>query len=194
MTLRVLLTILSLGLASLHRPAAAQRPAFADPAAVMEWCDTTVLHPVEGLWIYPEDNVTVAVACHDRTPPNPHTSYDITVVATPDCSLSPGECIGRLVPTVSPTHFRLELFTRRERQSLSSLTGCAAILSDKGTVIQVERPAVKLRFNLFTVLPRFWRLVRASLKNPAGELPEGMVRLYPSCDGNGSMPHIPRYI
>ncbi|MDE5797234.1 MAG: hypothetical protein K2H75_08980, partial [Muribaculaceae bacterium] len=173
--------------------AASPLPPVCDVIGAREWCDTTALHPIEGVWIYPEDNVTVLVR---RLPDNDrptYRNYDICVVDTPDCSMTPGESIGFLEATADPKSFRLRLFTKRKKGVLSGLMDCAARLTDDEN-LRVETPGVRFRLGSLAVLPKFWRMVRISIDNPASRLPVGMVKIYPSYDGNGSSRSIPRYL
>lgn len=168
-------------------------PLICDVIGAREWCDTTALHTVEGIWIYPDDNVTVLVRRLPDTDHIAYRAYDICVVETPDCSMTPGESIGILEATADAKAFRLRLFTKRKKGSLSGLLDCAAYLSDDEN-LRVESPKFKFRLRTFSVLPKFWRMVRVSIDNPASRLPAGMVRIYPSYDGNGSSRSTPRYL
>lgn len=164
-----------------------------DIIGAREWCDTTALQPIEGVWIYPEDNVTVLVRRlpdHDRPV---YRTYDMCVVDTPDCSMIPGESIGILEATADSKSFRLRLFTKRKKGVLSGLMDCAARLTDDDN-LRVEKPGFRFRLGSLSVLPKFWRMVRISIDNPASRLPVGMVRIYPSYDGNGSSRSAPRYL
>ncbi|MBD5311926.1 MAG: hypothetical protein HDS13_07210 [Bacteroides sp.] len=191
----VLAIILScLGCATPFRAVAASPlPLVCDVISAREWCDTTALHPIEGVWMYPEDNVTVLVRRLPDENRNAYRVYDISVVDTPDCSMTPGESIGSLESTADPKAFRLRLFTDRKKGSLSSLTDCAARLSDEEN-LRVEIPKVRFRLGSLSVLPKFWRMVRVRIDNPASRLPVGMIKIYPSYDGNGSSRSTPRYL
>ncbi len=168
-------------------------PLICDIIGAREWCDTTALQPIEGIWIYPEDNVTVLVRRLSDTDRIAYRTYDICVVDTPDCSMTPGESIGFLEGTADAKAFRLRLFTKRKKGKLSGLLDCAARLSDDEN-LRVESPKFKFRLGSLSILPKFWRIVRVSIDNPASKLPVGMVRIYPSYDGNGSSRSTPRYL
>lgn len=165
-----------------------------DPFAAREWCDSHTLDPIEGVWDYPDDNVSVLIRKAPISPNIYSKRYYITVVHTPDCSLSPGETIGWLDASTEANTFRLSIFTRRSKESLTAPLGCVARLSSDCESVSVSEPSAKIKLNLFTVLPRFWRLLRISVDNPANNIPSGMIRAYPSYDRNGSSRLSPRYL
>lgn len=148
-----------------------------------EWCDASVLAPVEGIWEYPEDGTHVLIKA-DPTDPG---CFTITILSTPDCRLDPGDAIGKLRHTVDVRQFRLRQWTRKDKISLTGPLDCVATLSTDGESLRIKTPDVKFKINLNTLLPRFWRLVRLSVDNPAEDLPAGMVKVYPGYDHNGSL-------
>ncbi|MDE5877727.1 MAG: hypothetical protein K2H47_09580 [Muribaculaceae bacterium] len=187
----ILLFLISIS--SFQIKAVSPLPLVCDVIGAREWCDTTALHPIEGIWIYPEDNVTVLVRRLPDSDRPAYRKYDICVIDTPDCSMTPGESIGILEATADSKSFRLRLFTKRKKGILTGLTDCAARLADEEN-LRVETPKFKFRLGSLSVLPKFWRMVRVSIDNPASRLPAGMVRIYPSYDGNGSSRSTPRYL
>lgn len=149
---------------------------------ILDWCDTDILSPVEGIWEYPEDGARVCIHS-DPTYPG---SFSITMISTPDCRLEYGDLIGRLYPTIDSRKFRLEQFTRKDKLRLTKSEQCAATLSSDGESILVISPKLKFKINLHTLLPRFWRVVRVSYDDPTDKLPAGLVKVYPGYDHNGS--------
>lgn len=147
------------------------------------WCDTNVLSPVEGIWEYPEDGARVMI---QGDPTSPGT-YTITVLTTPDCRLETGDVIGSLHPSIDSHQFRMVQYTHREKFSFKKQVECRAILSADGEILRVKAPKMKLKVNLNTLLPRFWRLIRVSYDNPAEDIPAGLVKVYPGYDHNGSL-------
>lgn len=147
------------------------------------WCDVGALSPVEGIWEYPEDGARVLIQ-EDITKPG---TFTISIISTADCRLQPGDIIGRLYPSVDPRQFRLEQMTRKGKFSLMNPFDCTATLSADKESLQVKSPKITFRINLNTLLPRFWRILRFSFKNPTDELPAGLIKIYPGYDHNGSM-------
>lgn len=148
-----------------------------------EWCDTNNLNPVEGIWEYPEDGARVMIQS-DPTAPG---TFTITVLTTPDCRLDTGDVIGRLHPSVDSRQFRMVQYTHRDKLNFNRQEECQAILSADGETIRVKSPKFKFKINLNTLLPRFWRMVRVSYKNPVEDIPVGLVKVYPGYDHNGSL-------
>lgn len=154
------------------------------------WCDSGVLSAVEGIWDYPSDDVRVLIKSDASRP----EVYAVTVLSTPDCRLNPGDRIATLHPTADSRRFRLEQMTRKDIIGLIHPRDCAATLSTDGESLIVKSPKLKLKIMPYTLLPRFWRLVRVSEKNPADDLPAGMVKVYPGYDRNGSLRRKPRIL
>lgn len=154
------------------------------------WCDTGVLAPVEGIWEYPSDDVRVVIKSDSSEP----GTFAISILDTPDCRLQPGDVIGRLYPTADSRQYRLEQKTRVDPFGLIHPKDCAASLSADGESLNVKSPKVKLKIMPYTLLPRFWRIIRVSEKNPADDLPVGLVKVYPGYDRNGSLRRKPRIL
>lgn len=152
-------------------------------ADARRWCDTRPLSAVEGIWEYPQDGARVLIRKDISTP----GSYSIIMLSTPDCRLEPGDTIGRLSPSADPRQFRLRQMTRKEDHTLIKPCDCAASLSSDGESLRVKSLKIKLKININTLLPRFWRLVRISVSDPVEDLPAGLVKIYPGYDHNGSL-------
>lgn len=159
-----------------------------------EICAARALDPLEGVWIYPDDNVTVMILRSDDSAPGAFREYDITVVASTDCLLSPGERIGSLSAGADPKQYRLTLYTGRGAEGLTGPRECLATLDKGNDALFVKGRKLKWRLNPFTLLPRFWRIARVSVDNPLDKMQPGMLRIFPSYDGNGSSRREPRYL
>ena len=160
----------------------------ADYLEAVELCDKTDLRPIEGIWSYPEDDVTVMVYRSGEK-----GRYDIYVVEAADCSLSPAMKIGELHESPEPEKFSLKLFTRSRKGVLSIPCSATARFSENKGALIVTKPSLKLKFNPTRLLPYFWRIVSVSVK-PGESVPEGMIKVYPSFDGNNSSRREPRYL
>lgn len=154
---------------------AAEADTICDLGAARDWCEHTMLHRVEGIWEYPDDQTRVLV-CRSMAYEN---RYDIVVVDSPDTRLAPGETIGYMQASPVPTKFEMALFRSRQKGILADMAKCLAELTEKDNSIVVK--GRKLQFSLAGrwFLPSFWRAVRVSLKDPLESLPRGMVRIYP---------------
>ncbi|MDE5585240.1 MAG: hypothetical protein K2I92_02735 [Muribaculaceae bacterium] len=156
---------------------------FPSETDIRQWCDSGILNPVEGIWEYPDDGARV---CIQKDPTHPDC-FTLTIISTPDCRLDYGDVIGRLHPTVDSRQFRLEQFTQKNKLALTDSRQCAAVLSADGETLRVKSPKLKVKVNLRTLLPRFWRIVRVSYDDPTDQLPAGLVKVYPGYDHNGSL-------
>ena len=164
----------------------------APPADMIEaraFCDNADLRPIEGLWSYPDDDVTVLIFRSDEK----KGVYDITIVEAADCSLTAGMKIGELTASADPDKFNMKLFTSMKKGILTSPLATTAVFSDNKESLTIRKSSFQIRLNPIRLLPSFWRLVSVSIKSkePA---PEGMIRVYPSYDGNLSTKRAPRYL
>lgn len=188
MTRRLLIVILSLMFC--HPFADAQREIL-DMGAARDFCDSSPLDEIEGIWYYVEDDVKVLV----RRNTLDDSVYDIQVVETPDCRLRPGELLGKMHVSADPRQFRMSLFTNRSKGGLlSDERECLAVLGKDGESLRIKGKKYKISLRSLYLLPRFWRMVRVVVDNPLDDLPRGLVKIYPSYDGNGSTRRSPRYL
>lgn len=174
--------------ASFNRAGAFNPPA--DLTEAMEMCDKADLRPVEGLWTYPEDDVTVMLYRDEAR----KGIYNIYVVEAADCSLAPCMKLGELHASADPDKYNLKLFTIVKNGLLSAPCEAIATFSEnKESLTVVKKHSFKIRFNPMRLLPSFWRIVSVSVKSREGA-PEGMIKIYPSYDGNNSTKRAPRYL
>ena len=146
-----------------------------DMQAARDWCDRTMLHRVEGVWSYPDDQTTVLV----RRSAASDGRYDIVVVESPDTRLQPGETIGYLEATPVGTKFEMGVYRTKTGGVLRELGRCAAELNDKEDALPDKGRKLKFSLGSRWLLPSFWRLIRITLKDPLESLPKGLVRVYP---------------
>ena len=166
---------------------------FSPPADYLEaraLCDNADLRAIEGLWSYPEDDVTVLIFRNESK----KGVYDIYVVEAADCSLSPKMLLGELHDSADPDKFTLKLFTKVKNGVLSAPLDAVASFSESKEALTVKKKSnFNVRLYPTRLLPSFWRMVSVSLK-PRESAPEGMIKVYPSYDGNGSTRRGPRYL
>lgn len=168
---------------------AEERGPVCDLDAARALCDSAPLEGPEGIWQYPEDHVAVLVLKSGVG-----EGYQLTVVQSEDTSLLPGDVLGTLTPSLDPGKFRLSIYTIRKKGRLSDLRDCLVTLSSDGETMRVEKAGVDFSFNPLGFLSGFRRVLRMKIKDPAADLPDGMTRIYPSYDGNGSSRRHPRYL
>lgn len=196
-------TILTLILVLLPQALKAKEPKVAfDMGQAEEICDDLPLESIEGIWNYPEDNVTVLIlADKDNSKYQGNSTYSISVVKTEDTRLKPGEIIGSLTSTAESNIYKIELATERKNDFLIKPKSCLATLTRDGDsfTIKKQKSGLKGRFNLNfnRLLPGFWKIVSTGISTISGsstEPPVGMVKIYPSYDGNGSSRRKIRYL
>lgn len=183
------------------RIAHAIEPICFDISRAIEICDSVPLEKIEGLWLYPEDNISVLVLRSGDTRSGNLPEYRISVVESFDTSVSPGDVIGKITATPDADKFIVELFTERKGSGFWKPRSCNASLSKDGETLFMKHGGskLKLRINLnpSILLPRLWRnMIRLNTYSGQAQesTPAGMIKFYPSYDGNGSTKRKPRYL
>lgn len=170
-----------------------------DISQAKEICDSLPLMPVEGIWLFPDDKVSVLL-CRENSVPEPMPKFTLIVVESENVDLVPGDTIGSLMSTPKADTFALTLFTKRNKGLFSHPFKCDVKFDSKqGAMILPEnKKPFRFRFNInpSSLLPGFLKLVRISVSNTEANNRQthGMVRIYPSYDGNGSLRSQPRYL
>ena len=167
-----------------------------------EICSQLPLENVEGVWLYPDDKVTVLILNDNDNSGNLLLpSYTISVVETSDARLHPGEVIGKLSATAQDNVYKIELSTEKKNDLLLKPKSCMATLSKDSDSFIIKRSNApfkgRLNLNFSRLLPGFWKLVSVGVSQNNGSsvsLPVGMVKIYPSYDGNGSSRRKVRYL
>ena len=167
-----------------------------------EICSQLPLENIEGIWLYPDDKVTVMILHDDNDRRNSFSAYTISVVETSDARLHPGEQIGKLYATADEKVFNIELSTEKKNDILLKPKSVMATLSKEGDTFLIKRQKApfkgRMNFNFSRLLPGFWKIVSLGISpNTAGNSiapPVGMVKIYPSYDSNGSSKRKVRYL
>ena len=164
-------------------------------------CDTLPLETIEGIWQYPDDQVTVFIVADEAKPDYSLPEYSIIVVETADARLHPGEVLGKLTATPQENAYKIELATERKNDLLLKPKTCMATLSKDGDAFIFKKQKTpfkaRLNFNFNRLLPGFWKIVSTGISQnntTSVSLPVGMVKIYPSYDGNGSSKRKVRYL
>lgn len=179
----------------------ASTPVVFDIDAAKTLCDSLPLSGPEGIWLYPEDNVAVIILKRSGVSTLTLPEYSITVIETNDVSLHPGDNIGILSATPERNKYQISLFTERHNSLLLKPKTVLAIINEEGEsmILKKEKSKFNFRFSLnpYTLLPKTWRIIRmnttSSNKNDVAPA-IGMVKIYPSYDGNGSSRRQVRYL
>ena len=180
----------------------ATEPAY-DIDMAKEICDRLPLENVEGVWLYPDDRVTVLILKkEDGNDLNSFSSYEISVVETSDARLHPGDVIGMLQATAQDKVYKIELRTERKNDLLLKPKSCLATLNNESDSFLIKRQKEpfkgRLNLNLSRLLPGFWKMVSLGISqnngNASVQVPVGMIKVYPSYDGNSSSRRKIRYL
>ena len=179
----------------------AKPPVAYDIERAKEICSEYPLDNLEGVWLYPDDRVTVLILQNNKEKASGMPQYDIQVIDGEDCRIKPGDCIGTLTATPSANVYKIELFTEEKNHLLCKPESCLATLSKEGEslIIKKEKNPFRLRlnFNFNRLLSGFWKIVSIGINknnNTSLDPPVGMIKIYPSFDGNGSSKKGPRYL
>lgn len=179
-SLRSLLPFLLL--LAVHSPAGAQSPPPTDIVAAMELCADADIRSVEGIWHFPDDEVTVLIW---RNPDFPDR-YDMTVLEADDASLSGGDRIGFLESSPDPSKFSMTLCTEIRNGMPRIPRKLLATYNAERETIVTEWIKIRISLKPSRLLPNFWRFAGFRFSNPLDRLPHGLQRLFPSYDGNGN--------
>lgn len=173
-----------------------------DMQMAKEICDQQPLSTLEGIWTYPDDNIVVLILEKPQNGNSEFPSYDISVVRTSDVKLHPGDIVGDLTATPQKDTFKLKLYTEKNNDILLKPKSCLAVLSKDEDALLIKKQKIpfkgRLNLNFNRLLPGFWKIVStgiSSSSNNGNVSPAvGMVKIYPSYDGNGSSKRKPRYL
>lgn len=146
-----------------------------DMGMALDYCQHASLRNVEGIWEYPDDYTRVLIKKSGRGV----YDYDIIVISSPDCRLTPGDVIGSLKQQADPKVYEMNLYRRKTKNILSNPSKCVATLDLKKGALFVEAQKFKFSIGSLWFLPKFWRSVRIGFKNPSNEIKKGLVRIYP---------------
>ena len=178
-----------------------RNPVAYDIDKAKEICDESPLENVEGIWIYPEDKVTVMILNDNEESIGQLPTYSISIVDTSDARLHPGDIIGKLYATAEGNTYKIELSTEKKNELLLKPKSCLASLSKDGDTFIIKKQKApfkgRLNFNFNRLLPGFWKIVSTGISqnnNNSLQPPIGMVKVFPSYDGNGSSRRKIRYL
>ena len=168
----------------------------------IDLCSTLPLDQLEGVWLYPDDRITVMIMRDEnKSTVSSLPSYRISVIEGEDCRLNPGDIIGEIESTPVTSTYSINLFTEKKNNLFIKPEKCSARLSNENETLLINKgkSGFRFRFNLNfnRLLPGFWKIVSSGISKNSSEsdkLPVGMVKIYPSYDGNGSSRRQPRYL
>ena len=152
------------------------------------------LQPLEGIWYYPAEDMTLAI---ERWQPEPShkIGYRLLLIASDDLELLPGTVIGYIEESAVDNKFHLWLYSQRNKVTLIGPLECVATLNKEGTSLTFDPPhwEVKVRANFTRFLPTIFRAVSVVPTVEEEKLPIGFKKIFPA-DGNGNKFNKVRYL
>lgn len=152
------------------------------------------LQPLEGIWYYPNENMTLTI---ERWQPEPShkIGYRLLLIDSEDLELLPGTVIGYIEESAVDNKFHLWLYSQRNKVTLCGPLECVATLNKEGTSLTFDPPhwEVKLRVNFARFLPSLFRGVSVVPQVEKEPLPVGFKKIFPA-DGNGNKFNKVRYL
>ena len=152
------------------------------------------MQPLEGIWYYPNEDMTIAI---ERWEPEPShkIGYRLLLVASDDLELLPGTVIGYVEATAVDNKYHLWLYSERNRVTLCGPLECVATLNKEATTLTFDPPHwdVKVRVNFARFLPSLFRGISVIPNVEKEKLPVGFKKIFPA-DGNGNKFNKVRYL
>ena len=154
--------------------------------------DETDMQPLEGIWYYPNEEMTVGI---ERYKGNHNIGYRIILLESPDINLVPGTVIGYIASSAVDSKYQLWLYSQRDRVTLIKPLECVATLNAAATTLTFDPPhwKVKVRVNVARFLPTLFNGVSIIPERVSERLPVGFRKIYPE-GGDGNPLNRVRYL
>lgn len=146
--------------------------------------DETDVQPLEGIWYYPNEEMTLGI---ERYKGGHNIGYRIILLDSPDINLIPGTVIGFIASSAVDSKYQLWLYSQRDRVTLVKPLECVATLNKAATTLTFDPPHwnVKVRINFARFLPSLFNGVSIIPEKVEERLPIGFRKIYPEGgDGN----------
>lgn len=152
------------------------------------------MQPLEGIWYYPNENMTIAIERCDSEQAH-KLSYRLILVASDDLELVPGMVIGYIEGSAVENKYEMWLYSQRSKLTLCEPLECVATLNAEATSLTFDPPhwEVKLRVNFARFLPSIFRGISIIPSVEKEKLPVGFRKVFP-VDGNGNKFDKVRYL
>ena len=155
-----------------------------DLDSMRERLDETDMQPLEGIWYYPNEEMTVGI---ERYKGKHNIGYRIILLESPDINLVPGTVIGYIASSAVDSKYQLWLYSQRDRVTLINPLECVATLNATATTLTFDPPRwkVKVRVNVARFLPTLFNGMSIIPERVGERLPVGFRKIYPEGgDGN----------
>lgn len=192
---RLSILLATLALALLTRAAAAPPPSQSvvlpgiDEAAMRARLLATDMQPLEGIYSYPTEQMTIGI---ERWHGDDGITHRLVLLASDDLDLLPGTVMGFMAPSAKDNKYRLWLYSERDRVTLFKPMECVATVDADGS-ITFDPPhwRVKVRVNFARFLPSIFRGVSIIPEIEKEKLPVGFKKIFPE---NERKPNRVRYL
>lgn len=144
-------------------------------------CDAMDLQPIEGIWYYPDEMMTVVV---ERCPDSFNkmsNHYRMVLVSANDMSLLPGTVIGYCVQSADRNKYKLWMYSEQRGSLIANPQMCVAELNVDKDELLIERSEIKVRVrvNFSRFLPNLFKGVSVVASKNDINVPEGFRKIYP---------------
>lgn len=152
-----------------------------DEESVKARCDATDLQPLEGIWYYPDERMSIVIERCDNPLNNNVQDYRLVLIDTDDMELLPGTVIGYCLPTVDGCKYKLWIYSEQKGSILENPQMCVATLDGNNDEIHIERSEVKMkvRVNFSRFLPKLLKGISIVPSKKEVKVPEGLKKIYP---------------
>jgi len=200
-TLFTIITFLTISLSAYAQnhdiPKQAPFIAGMDALAAKKYCDTAPIRDPEGIYLWPEHDATILIRARKHAGPTsrPNIGYEIITVDCSDLRFEPGQILGYIYPTPAANEYHLYLYDDISLKGAHKPKHHAAKYDTTHGSLQILRKKHKFTFNPLVLIPRMRSLLRYQTADPAADLPDGFLRLYPATipsPGTSAAPY-PRY-
>lgn len=183
--------LLSILLSAALLPIRAAEPA-PSVASAREWCDTTAITGLTGIYVWPDREAIVLV--RPASPGLPTPVYHLVCLESPDIYVPPGTLIGVLTPTAVGSSYKLEAYTGFNEKGGSRRQKYTAKADlSKGEIV-LSSARLKTTVRPLSLIPGLRGILNVSRENPASSQPHAMTRIYPlSSAGRDNELLWPRY-
>ncbi len=154
--------------------------------------DETDLQPLEGIWYYPNEEMTLGI---ERYKGQHNIGYRIILLESPNINDVPGTVIGYIASSAVDNKYQLWLYSQRDRVTLVKPLQCVATLNEKATTLTFDPPRwkFKVRVNIVRFLPSLFSGMSIIPEKTGERLPVGFRKIYPE-GGDGSPFNRIRYL
>ncbi len=152
-----------------------------DEVDVRNRCDAADLQPMEGIWYYPDERLTVVIERYDDKQKKLGVDYRAVLVSSNDMSLLPGTVIAYFEESADKNKYKMWIYSEQKESELENPQMCVASLNDAWNELLVERSEVKMkvRVNFSRFLPKLLKGVSLVPNKKGVVVPEGFRKIYP---------------